>query len=143
VNLFGFSPDGDVNGDDKVYLGLGCAAPAPGESTSKTECPAGQFVVATNADGSFSCADASATFSSYVQDRCSLFLGWHDGCDGCTEAPTKWGKVGTASCVNGAGLDDTCADALLGSVTLPMFGLSMDGDVNGDDTLYVGFRCPP
>jgi hypothetical protein len=143
VNLFGLSTDGDVNGDDKFYLGLGCQAPDSAGTETKTECPAGQFVVATNDDGSFTCADPGATFSSYVRDRCSLFLGWHDSCGGCTEAPTKWGKVGLASCANGVGVDDTCGDATLGSETLPMFGLNTDGDVNDDDTMYVGFRCAP
>jgi hypothetical protein len=143
VNLFGLSLDGDTDGNDKLYLGLACPAPADGETTATTQCPAGQFVVATHADGTFSCGDAAVSFSAYVRDRCSMFLGWHDSCDACTQAPTKWGHVSTASCANGAGADDTCAEATLGDVTLPMFGLSTDGDVNSDDTLYVGFRCAP
>jgi hypothetical protein len=31
----------------------------------------------------------------------------------------------------------------LGTATVQMFGLSPDGNVNGDDTLYIGFRCKP
>jgi hypothetical protein len=31
----------------------------------------------------------------------------------------------------------------LGGATVQMFGLNTDGDVNGDDTLYVGLRCDP
>ncbi|MBZ0234232.1 MAG: hypothetical protein K8M05_18020, partial [Deltaproteobacteria bacterium] len=142
VNLFGLNPDGDVDGNDKLYLGLACAATDANVSTSMTECPAGRFVVGTNADGSFSCAEPPA-FSAYVRDRCTLFFGWRDSCDACTQPPTKWGSVGTTACANGAGADNTCSDTTLGDVAMPLFGLSTDGDVNGDDTLYVGFRCAP
>jgi hypothetical protein len=143
VHLFGLNLDGDTDGNDKLYLGLACPAPDAAETTATTQCPAGRFVVATHTDGTFACADPAVAFSAYVRDRCSMFLGWRDSCDGCTQPPTKWGQVGTASCANGTGTDDTCADATLGAVTLPMFGLSTDGDVNSDDTLYVGFRCEP
>jgi hypothetical protein len=141
VNLFGLNTDGDVDGNDKLHLGLSCD-PTPGAGTaSMTTCPDGQFVVATHADGSFECADPAAVFAAYVGAHCALFLGWHDSCDGCTEPPTKWGKVSTGTCANGAGADDTCTAFALGDATVQMFGLSPDGDVNSDDTLYVGFRC--
>jgi hypothetical protein len=104
-------------------------------------CPAGQFVTGTNADGSFQCGDPTAAFAAYVGDHCSLFLGWRDSCGGCTQAPTKWGKVSTGTCWNGTGADNTCSAMPLGGATVQMFGLSLDGNVNDDDTLYVGFRC--
>jgi hypothetical protein len=141
VNLFGLNLDGDVDGNDTLYLGLACAAPDTGGTTVEEDCPAGQFVVATNADGTITCADPAEVFASYVADRCDLLLGWRDSCDACAELPTKWGVVGTGGCANGAGADDTCADATLGDATLPLFGLNTDGDVNGDDTLYLAFRC--
>jgi hypothetical protein len=141
VNLFGLSTDGDVDGNDKLYMGLACAAPDPNQTTATETCPEGQFVVGTNTDGSFTCADPAATFAAYVRDRCTLFLGWRDSCDACTQSPAKWGQFSTASCANGVGADDTCADTVLGDMTMPLFGLSTDGDVNSDDTLYVGFRC--
>jgi hypothetical protein len=72
-----------------------------------------------------------------------MFFGWRDSCDACTQPPAKWGAFSTGSCANGTGADNTCADTPLGDVTLPLFGLSTDGNVNGDDTLYVGFRCNP
>ena len=31
----------------------------------------------------------------------------------------------------------------LGTAMVSMFGLRPDGNVNGDDTFYVGFRCKP
>jgi hypothetical protein len=141
VNLFGLNTGGDVDGNDKLHMGLHCDAPTPATSTTKTMCPDGQFVVGTNADGSFQCGDPSAAFASYVADHCSLYFGWHDSCDGCTDVPTKWGKVGTNTCMNGAGADDTCTEMTLGTAMVQMLGLSPDGNVNGDDTLYVGLRC--
>ncbi|MCE9576561.1 MAG: hypothetical protein K8W52_25655 [Deltaproteobacteria bacterium] len=141
VNLFGLSMGGDVDGNDKLHIGLSCAAATTPPGPSKTTCPAGQFVIGTNVDGSFQCADPAAVFAAYVGTHCALFFGWHDSCDGCTAAPVKWGKTGTATCENGAGADDTCGAMTLGAATVQMFGLSPDGNVNGDDTLYVGFRC--
>jgi hypothetical protein len=141
VNLFGLNTDGDVDGNDKLHLGLHCDAIVPAGGTSTTLCPEGQFVTGTNGDGSFDCADPTAAFAAYVGDHCSLFYGWHDACGGCTQAPTKWGKLGTSACTNGLGADGTCTDMTLGLASVPMFGLSPDGNVNDDDTLYVGFRC--
>lgn len=141
VHLIGVNTDGDVDGNDKLHLGLACAPPDATPTTSMTMCPDGQFVIGTNEDGSFTCADPAATFATYLAERCALYVGWRDSCDGCTQPPTKWGKVGPGGCTNGAGADNTCSDVTLGDVTLPMFGLSTDGDVNSDDTLYVGFRC--
>jgi hypothetical protein len=143
VNLIGVNTDGDVNGDDKFYVGMTCGEPDAIETTTTTECPAGRFMVGTNTDGSFNCGDPAAMFGDYVRDSCALFLGWRDSCGGCTEPPTKWGRVGLASCATGGGTDDTCIDATLGAATLPMFGLSTDGNVNDDDTLYLGLRCTP
>ncbi|MBK9034473.1 MAG: hypothetical protein IPL61_24935 [Myxococcales bacterium] len=143
VNLFGLNTGGDVDGNDKLHLGLTCTPPtAPGEA-SRTQCPDGQFVVGTNADGSFDCADPAAAFAAYVDTHCALFLGWRDSCDGCTQAPTKWGKTGTSACTPGVGADDTCTAMTLGGTTVQMFGLNTDGDVNSDDTLYLGLRCTP
>jgi hypothetical protein len=143
VHLFGLNTDGDVDGNDKFHLGVACEPPAPGGATSTTACPDGQFVTATGADGSFVCGDPAVAFAAYLADRCTWFLGWRDNCDACTQPPTKWGTIRTGGCANGAGADNTCTAFTLGDVTLPMFGLNTDGDVDGNDTFYVGYRCEP
>jgi hypothetical protein len=141
VNLFGLNTAGDVNDDDKFHFGLHCDPPNTTTTTATTDCPDGQFVVALNGDGSFECADPAAVFSGYLGDHCALYAGWHDSCDACSEAPTKWGTVSTTTCTTGIGTDDTCTEMSLGDANVPMFGLNPDGNVNGDDTLYFGLRC--
>ncbi|MEZ4400324.1 MAG: hypothetical protein R3B06_09920 [Kofleriaceae bacterium] len=143
VNLFGLNTGGDVDGNDKLHVGLACAAPSTAPTSSRTQCPDGQFVTGTQADGSFDCADPAAAAAAYVDTHCALFFGWRDSCDACTQGPAKWGGTGPSSCALGVGADDTCTTMTLGGVSLPMFGLNTDGDVNGDDTLYLGLRCTP
>jgi hypothetical protein len=141
VHLFGLNFDGDVDGNDKFHVGMHCDVPAPAGGPSHTTCPVGQFVVGANPDGSFQCGDPAPLAAKYFGDHCTLYFGWHDTCDGCLDAPTKWGSVKTGVCANGAGADDTCTEFSLGGTMVQMFGLSPDGNVNGDDTVYVGLRC--
>ncbi|MCB9574430.1 MAG: hypothetical protein H6709_20300 [Kofleriaceae bacterium] len=143
VNLIGINTDGDVDGNDKLHLGLACEPPAAAGVTSTTMCPDGLFVTGTSADGSFTCGDPAAAFAAYLGSQCSLFFGWRDSCDACTGAPTKWGQVSVGTCATGVGADDTCTEMTLDGTAVQMFGLNTDGDVNSDDTLYVGFRCAP
>ncbi len=141
LNLFGINFDGDVDGNDKLHVGLHCEPPTGTSSTTQTTCPAGQFVSGTTADGSATCSDPGAAIATYFGAHCTMYFGWHDGCDGCTDPPTKWGSVSTGACANGVGADDTCTEFTLGGQTLQMFGLSPDGNVDANDTLYVGLRC--
>lgn len=140
VKLFGVSPDGDVDGNDKLHIGLACA-PGATTNTDGMTCPTGEFVAGTNLDGTVHCTSAAAMIQQYFEAHCSLYLGWRDSCDGCTDPPAKWGRVHVGNCTNGAGLDDTCSSFTLGGKTISMFGLSPDGNVDGNDKLYVGFQC--
>jgi hypothetical protein len=141
VQLFGLSFDGDVDDNDKIHVGLRCTLPSPATAMSTGACPAGQFVTATREDGSFVCASLAPHAASYFTERCSLYFGWRDNCNGCTSPPAKWGHTRVGSCTLGAGLYDTCSDFTLGGATISMFGLAPDGDVDGNDMLYVGLRC--
>jgi hypothetical protein len=141
VNLFGLNPDGDVDGNDKLHAGLHCIAPAADGATSTTVCPPNQFVAGTLADGSFRCESPAPLIARYFTDHCSLTFGWQDNCNGCTTPPTKWGQVRVGTCTEGAGADDTCTRFTLGGQAIELFGLNPDGDVDGNDTLYVGFQC--
>ncbi len=140
VNLIGLNTDGDVNDDDKFHVGLDCRPPTPA-TTSATTCPAGQFVAATELDGTFRCESVAPLVADVIASRCTLTFGWHDNCDGCLTPPTKFGSVRVGACTLGGGLSNTCSSFTLGGRTVNMFGLNTDGDVNGDDTFYVGFRC--
>lgn len=143
VNLFGLNTDGDVDGNDKIHFGFYCTPGGGSENVSMGACPSGEFVVSTNADGSFQCASPAPAFASYVGDHCTLFFGWHGGCDACTQPPAKWGAVSSSACNDGGGVNDTCTTMTLGKTTLPMFGLNPDSDVDADDTFYIGLRCDP
>jgi hypothetical protein len=139
VRLFGLNPDGDVDGNDKLHVGLRCETPNVASETQTMICPAGYYVSATMS-GSFRCDSVEPSIARYFGDHCSLYFGWRDGCDGCLSPPTKWGKVRFGACANGAGADDTCSTFALGE-SVEVFGLSPDGDVDGNDMLYVGLKC--
>lgn len=141
VTLFGLLLDGDVNGDDKLYIGLHCTPPAPPTGIPTTICPPGQFVVGTALDGSFQCASPADAVHAYLTQRCSIYFGWRDSCDGCTLPPSKWGSVKVGACALGTGIEGTCSEYALGATAVDLFGLGTDGDVDDDDKFYVGLRC--
>jgi hypothetical protein len=141
VEVFGLNTDGDVNDDDKLYLGIRCVAPpAPGGPVMGA-CPQNQFMTGTHADGSIECASPAPQVQAYLAANWTFYYGHRDSCDGCTTAPAKWGWVKDGSCSNGLGANNTCTSAVLGAETVELFGLNTDGDVNDDDKFYVGMRC--
>ena len=140
VTLFGLNPDGDVDGNDKLHIGLRCNAAAPAMSMQTMGCPMGQFVVGTSGTG-FECESLASAAVQYFTEHCSIIYGWRDGCDGCTTPPAKWGRTNVTTCNNGVGGDNTCTMFSLGGQPTVMFGLNPDGDVDGNDGLYVGFQC--
>ena len=141
VPMLGLNTGGDVDGNDKFYVALRCAEPAPVMGPATGSCPPGQLVVSLAADGTLGCESPAPLVDTLFEDHCSLYFGWRDSCGSCTSAPSKWGRVRDGFCTNDLGVDNTCAQTVLGGETLQMFGLSTDGDVGGDDKLYVGFRC--
>ena len=141
MNLFGINTDGDVDENDKLHIALQCAPAPPAQGTGTTSCPAGQFMTGINTDGSFQCESPAPLVAKFFADHCQAYYGWQDNCDSCTTPPSKWGKFGTASCSNGLGANGTCSDFTLGGTATSMFGLNPGGDVDGNDTLYVGFQC--
>jgi hypothetical protein len=141
VKMFGLNPDGDVDGNDKLHAGLRCVPVPTAMSTTMTVCPAGQFVVGVATDGSFECESPEPTIAQQFAASCSLYLGWSDGCEGCTAPPSKWGTARVGACANGAGGENTCTTFTFGNDQVALFGLNPDGDVDGNDTLYVGLSC--
>ena len=141
VVTFGLNLDGDVDGNDKLYLGFACEAGDSAIESATSQCPAGKVVVGVDANGSLACASVAAAVAPKVRSECAAYFGWRDSCDGCSEPPQKWGKVGTETCELGAGEDSGCVTATLGATTLPLLGINPDGDVDGNDKLYVGFAC--
>jgi hypothetical protein len=141
TKMFGLNPDGDFDENDKLHVGIRCGVSTPAQSTTMTMCPAGQFVVGVGTDGSYQCESPAPAIEKHVTERCNVFLGWSDNCDACTTPPTKWGKARMGACQNGIGTDNTCTTFTLGGDPVAMFGLSTDGDVDGNDTVFVGFTC--
>ncbi len=141
VQVFGLATGGDVNGDDKLYFGVHCEAPAEQAMMAKDACPPGQLITAVAADGTLSCASPSKVVAEYFDASCAFYFGWRDSCDGCINPPEKWGRVRNGFCTNDVGTDDTCAPTVLNGTTVTMFGLNTDGDVGDDDKIYAGFRC--
>jgi hypothetical protein len=106
------------------------------ETTVTGLCPAGQVAIGLSASG-VTCASPAPTIESVVDNQCYTYLGWRDGCNGCTSAPSKWGRTNAAGiCENGTGADSVCTTS-----PVLLFGLSTDGDVGNDDKIYVGLHC--
>jgi hypothetical protein len=141
VHLFGFSPDGDVDGDDKFHVGFQCAGASAADGLVDRACPDGQLVVAVEEDGQVRCASPLPAAEAALQTGCHLYLGWRGDCTGCDSEPAKWGRVSHDACEVGVGADDTCSATELGDATVELFGLSTDGDVDDNDKFYVGFTC--
>lgn len=141
VTLLSLGIDGDVDGNDKLYLGMHCIAPQAQKSQGNKTCPKGQFISAIEADGSLTCESPAATVASFVSSRCELTFGVRDACDGCSLPPAKWGRVRDGACDGGEGANDTCVMATLGSDAVTLFGLNTVGDMDDNDKLYIGVRC--
>lgn len=141
VQLLGISPDGDVDDDDKFYVGLHCVAPTKKGGPVMGACPAGQFVTGVHADGSVECATPDPLVATYLGTKWVLYLGWRDSCSGCSDPPTKWGRVRSDVCTADLGLNDTCSMTKLGTETVQLFGLNTDGNVDDSDKFYLGLGC--
>jgi hypothetical protein len=143
VTTFGLNTDGDVNGDDTFYAGMHCDTVEGAKESALGACPSGKALVAINADGALVCDSVAPAVAAIVRKNCAIAFGWRDTCEGCTDGPSKWGRTSTEACAFGSGSDSGCETAILGNVSVPLVALSTDGDVNGDDTFYAGFRCEP
>lgn len=110
---------------------------------SNRSCAAGSVMTGISSAGAPVCTSLRDAVRAYVRSECWLYVGWRDSCDGCTSAPTKWGRVqADGSCGNGAGGDNSCVTHSLGGVSVPMFGLNTDGSVDGNDKFWFGLYCP-
>jgi hypothetical protein len=49
--------------------------------------------------------------------------------------------VNGTSCQVGTGSDSTCSTSSLGGVSVELFGLNTDGDVDFNDRFHIGFHC--
>jgi hypothetical protein len=140
IRLYGLNPDGDVDDNDKLYAGFRCDSVAGGGPVA-TSCPAGQFVTGIEPSGQLRCVPYGSVASDWVNAGCRLYFGWRDSCNGCSGAPGKWGRAGGSFCENGTGVGFSCTTPTLGGATVGLYGLDIDGDVNGDDQLYLGLDC--
>lgn len=142
IQLFGVNADGDVNDDDKFYVGLRCEGSTTPAASG--DCPLGQFATSFSSDGKPSCADPSAAARDAIHRDCFVYAGWQDSCNGCTSAPKKWDRTTGDACENLVGPNgDQCIVANLGGDDVRLLGLDFDGNVDANDEIYLGMRCVP
>lgn len=139
VNLFGLNTDGDVDGNDMFYTSLYCRR--TGETPLAGPCEAGEHAVGVEVDGSVACMPTSAIVAEYVRDHCTVYFGWRDSCNGCPDPPSKWGSQRDADCAIGAGADNTCGVPFVDDQWIAHIGINTDGDVDDNDTFFIGLSC--
>lgn len=137
--LFGLNTDGDVDGNDMFFAGWHC--PPLGRTGSVGPCGPDEHAVYATVSGSVECMPAERIVTAYVRQHCALYFGWRDNCDGCADPPSKWGWQRGVDCSIGAGEDNHCGASLLDGQWVPLVGINTDGDVDGNDTFFVGLHC--
>jgi hypothetical protein len=141
VRLYGLDIDGDVDANDQFYVGLRCAGAETSEGATNGTCPADAIAVGTWSDGTLHCASVAARVESVVNSSCHVYLGWRDHCNGCTDAPTKWGRTSGDGACESSGENGVCITPSLGGEAVTLYGVNTVDDVNEGDKFYVGFRC--
>jgi hypothetical protein len=122
--------------------------PPTDETIRGLTCPANQFMRGVNADGTLVCATLDATVRTYINTNCFIYVGWADDCEAGCGTPQKMGRVNgdTNACttsLGGASDDSTCNTQvdLVGALDIRTLGTNFNGDVDGNDKLFVGFHC--
>ncbi len=110
---------------------------------SNRTCPSNQFMTGISATGTPICSGIpNSVLRDYVNANCYVYFGWRDDCDGCTSAPIKGGRARglTSNCATFGG-DTTCQTHSLFGQSVRLAGINPDGDVDGNDKLYIGIKC--
>lgn len=139
VPLFGLNTDGDVDGNDMFFAGWYC--PPLTRTGLVGPCGPDQHAVFATVDGLVECMPAERIVTSYVRQHCALYFGWRDNCDGCPDPPSKWGRQQGVDCSIGAGNDNHCGASLVDGQWVPLVGINTDGDVDGNDSFFLGLHC--
>jgi hypothetical protein len=120
-----------------------CDPPADDTIRGAT-CPANQFMRGVSADGTLVCSTIDAQVRSYINANCFIYVGWSDECNGTCTVGDKFGRVNQTSCATNLGAnsdDNTCQTQTLGGNAIDTLGINFNGDVDGNDKLFVGLRC--
>jgi hypothetical protein len=139
VTMVGINTDGDVDDNDRFFVGLHCSEGSVDEVSAPDRCPFGTLLIGINDDGTLRCASPSPDIAPAVIDACRLVFGYRDSCNGCTDPPVKWGSTGTNDCQPTQ--SSSCAAHMLDGVSVNLLSLVSDGDVDGNDKFYVGLTC--
>ncbi|HEY5924997.1 MAG TPA: hypothetical protein VIV11_25120 [Kofleriaceae bacterium] len=126
----------DANGGDGNGSG-----PLDSSVPTSAACPMDQFATDVTATRLVACTGLDGLSRQAIGEHCSAYLGWRDDCDACTTAPAKWGRVSSASCMPGVGTNNTCTMPMLDGAAIHLFGLDLDGDMDGNDKLHAGLHC--
>jgi len=142
IEMLGLNLDGDVDENDKLYLGIHVDAPSSAADPHPGPCAPGEWVVGVQTDGRVTCASLASVAAEAARENCHVYFGWNDACSNCTSPPGKWGRTATTSCEHGMGLDSLCLQPMdLGGTQFQLYGLDLDGDVDENDKFYVGMQC--
>lgn len=141
VQLLALNLDGDVNNDDKFYVGTHWKPAKALPTQTASACPAGQFVTKVFADGTVECRNLAPAAQDFAESRCPLYFGWRGNCESCGQAPAKWGRARGTSCSLIAGSNSGCSTATLAGTQVELLGINTDGNVDDNDVFYAGMKC--
>jgi hypothetical protein len=135
VEFYGVGTDGDVDGNDKFYIGMHCNEPQPAAASG--DCPAGQYATGLSS-GSVQCSPITTAAATAFNSSCSLYAAYTWGCNGCGIID-KAGRISGDSC-NWSDSWSRCTQATLGSAAVRLYAMTPDADVR-NDMFWVGLKC--
>jgi len=107
-------------------------------------CPANQFMTGIAADGSPTCSTVDGVVRTYINTNCFIYVGWSDDCEGTCITADKAGRINQTTCQDDLAAnsdDNTCQTQNFGGFNVDTLGINFNGDVDGNDKLFVGLRC--
>jgi len=139
VRMGGVDVDGDVDDNDRFYVGFSCESAGYREYRTSGNCADGDVAIGIGVGGALVCMSVEPAVHDSFGSRCNVFFGWRDNCNNCTNAPTRWGYTSGVECY--AGPSSSCTAHYLDDRFVQLVGVNIGGDADGNDKFYLGMRC--
>jgi hypothetical protein len=82
----------------------------------------------------------TADIKNYIHNKCHLYFGMRNQCNGCMDPPRRYGLVNQRTCYQ-HGSEGSCNTFNLFGRDVRMLGLTPDRGVGRNDQFYIGLIC--